>query len=194
MPCIPHLAVFPAIHRRNSNPAPWAVCRGDLKGLGHLRKWGAMGWIRQFRDHTGPRLGNGDAWRMSFATPTVFKSGDADLPLPIPRLCFQSWLNSWDEHAPCPFLTRASGNTFSKRWSRDRLVDFSQLRMADQGFYFDGHRTRERGFTGVCRLSVKPTKTVPEHRHILGTLARYSFMRNRTEDDHGYGGYRVHGI
>ena len=30
------------------------------------------------------------AWRLSFATPTAFKSGDADLPLPIPRLCFQS--------------------------------------------------------------------------------------------------------
>jgi hypothetical protein len=44
------------------------------------------------------------SWRICFATPAAFKSGDADLPLPIPRLCFQSWLNSWDEHAPCPFF------------------------------------------------------------------------------------------
>jgi CRISPR-associated endoribonuclease Cas6 len=117
------------------------------------------------------------SWRMSFATPTAFKSGDADLPLPIPRLCFQSWLNSWDEHAPCPFFSdKGERKHFLEEVVEGQLsVDFSQLRSAEQGFYFDGHRTRERGFTGVCRFSVKPAKTVPQHRHILGTLARYSF-------------------
>jgi CRISPR-associated endoribonuclease Cas6 len=117
------------------------------------------------------------AWRLSFATPTAFKSGDADLPLPIPRLCFQSWLNSWDEHAPCPFFSdKSERKGFLEEVVEGQVsVDFSQLRMADQGFYFDGHRTRERGFIGVCRFSVKPAKTVPQHRHILGTLARYSF-------------------
>jgi CRISPR-associated endoribonuclease Cas6 len=117
------------------------------------------------------------AWRMSFATPTAFKSGDADLPLPIPRLCFQSWLNSWDEHAPCPFFSdKGERKRFLEEEVEGQLsVDFSQLRMADQEFYFDGHRTRERGFTGACRFAVKAAKTVPQHRHILGTLARYSF-------------------
>ena len=117
------------------------------------------------------------AWRMSFATPTAFKSGDADLPLPIPRLCFQSWLNSWDEHAPCPFFSdKGERKRFLEEVVEGQVsVDFSQLRMADQGFHFDGHRTREQGFTGVCRFSAKPARTVPQHRHILGTLARYSF-------------------
>ena len=117
------------------------------------------------------------SWRMSFATPTAFKSGDADLPLPIPRLCFQSWLNSWDEHAPCPFFSdKGERKRFLEEVVEGQVsVDFSQLRSADQGFYFDGHRTRERGFIGSCRFSVKPAKTVPQHRHILGTLARYSF-------------------
>jgi CRISPR-associated endoribonuclease Cas6 len=117
------------------------------------------------------------SWRMSFATPAAFKSGDADLPLPMPRLCFQSWLNSWDEHAPCPFFSdKGERKRFLEEVVEGQVsVDFSQLRMADQGFYFDGHRTRERGFTGVCRFAVKPAKTAPQHRHILGTLARYSF-------------------
>jgi CRISPR-associated endoribonuclease Cas6 len=116
-------------------------------------------------------------WRTSFATPTVFKSGDADLLLPIPRLCFQSWLNSWDEHAPCPFFSdKGERKRFLEEVVEGQVsVDFSQLRSAEQGFYFDGHRTRERGFTGLCRFSVKPAKTPPQHRHILGTLARYSF-------------------
>jgi CRISPR-associated endoribonuclease Cas6 len=117
------------------------------------------------------------AWRLSFATPTAFKAGDADLPLPIPRLCFQSWLNSWDEHVPCPFFAdKAERQGFLNEVVEGQVsVDFSQLRMADQGFYFDGHRTRERGFTGVCRLAVKPAKTAPQHRHILGALVRYGF-------------------
>lgn len=117
------------------------------------------------------------SWRMCFATPTAFKSGDADLPLPIPRLCFQSWLTSWDEHAPCPFFSdRAERKRFLEDVVEGQVsVDFSQLRTDEQRFYFDGHRTRERGFTGVCRFTVKPSKTAPQHRHILGTLARYSF-------------------
>jgi CRISPR-associated endoribonuclease Cas6 len=117
------------------------------------------------------------SWRISFSAPTTFKSGDADLPLPIPRLCFQSWLNSWDEHAPRPFFSdRAERRRFLDDVVEGQVsVDFSQLRSAQQEFYFDGHRTRERGFVGVCRFSVKPSKTVPQHRHVLGTLARYSF-------------------
>jgi CRISPR-associated endoribonuclease Cas6 len=117
------------------------------------------------------------SWRMCFATPIAFKSGDADLPLPIPRLCFQSWLNSWDEHAPRPFF---SDRAERKRFLDDVVdgqvsVDFAQLRTNEQRFYFDGHRTRERGFTGVCRFTVKPAKTSSQHRRILGILARYSF-------------------
>jgi CRISPR-associated endoribonuclease Cas6 len=117
------------------------------------------------------------SWRLCFATPTAFKSDDADLPLPIPRLCFQSWLNSWHEHAPCRFFSdRAERRRFLDDVVEGQVsVDFSQLRSAQRGFYFDGHRTRERGFTGICRFTVKPAKTTPQHRHILGTLVRYSF-------------------
>jgi CRISPR-associated endoribonuclease Cas6 len=117
------------------------------------------------------------SWRICFAAPTAFKSGDADLPLPIPRLCFQSWLNSWDEHTPYPFFSdKAERKRFLEEVVEGQVsVDFAQLRTDEQRFYFDGHRTRERGFTGVCRFTVRPAKTAPQHRHILGTLARYSF-------------------
>ena len=116
-------------------------------------------------------------WSFRFATPTAFRSGDADLPLPHPRLCFQSWLHSWDEHAPCPFYTdRAERRGFLEEVVEGSVsIKFSQIRMAAQEFYFDGHRTREQGFTGSCRFSVKPAKTAPHHRKVLGALARYSF-------------------
>jgi CRISPR-associated endoribonuclease Cas6 len=116
------------------------------------------------------------SWRICFATSTAFKSGDADLPLPIPRLCFQSWLNSWDEHAPCPFFPdKTERKRFLEEVEGHVSVDYSQIRMAEQMFYFDGHRTRESGFTGVCRFAVKPSKTTPHHRNLLAALARYSF-------------------
>jgi CRISPR-associated endoribonuclease Cas6 len=117
------------------------------------------------------------AWSVGFATPTVFRSADADLPLPLPRLCFQSWLNSWDEHAPCPFFAdRAERRRFLEEVVEGSVsVKFSQIRMAAQEFYFDGHRTREQGFTGSCQFSVRPARTAARHRKILGVLARYSF-------------------
>ena len=116
-------------------------------------------------------------WRVRFATPTAFRAGDADLPLPHPRLCFQSWLHSWDEHAPCPFFTdRAERRGFLEEVVEGSVsIKFSQIHSAVQEFYFDGHRTREQGFTGTCRFSVKPAKTAPHHRKVLGVLARYSF-------------------
>jgi CRISPR-associated endoribonuclease Cas6 len=115
---------------------------------------------------------------MRFATPTAFKSGDADVPLPIPRLCFQSWLNSWDEHSPSLFFTdKAERRQFLEEAVEGQVsVNFSQIRAAEQGFYFDGHRTKEQGFTGICTFSVKLKKTTPHQRRILTTLAHYSFF------------------
>jgi CRISPR-associated endoribonuclease Cas6 len=116
-------------------------------------------------------------WRIRFVTPTAFRSGDADIALPLPRLSFQSWLNSWDEHAPCPFFAdRAERRRFLEDVVEGSVsVKFSQIRMTAPEFYFDGHRTREQGFTGSCQFSVKSAKTAPHHRKILGVLARYSF-------------------
>ena len=97
--------------------------------------------------------------------------------MPIPRLCFQSWLNSWDEHAPCPFFPdKPERKRFLEEVVEGHVsVDYAQLRTAEQMFYFDGHRIREGGFTGVCQFVVKPAKTTLRQRTILGALARYSF-------------------
>ena len=61
------------------------------------------GFVR-FADLLAMASGSQTSWTLHFATPTSFKAGDAELPLPIPRLCFQSWLNSWDEHSSLPFF------------------------------------------------------------------------------------------
>ena len=118
------------------------------------------------------------SWTLHFATPTSFKAGDAELPLPIPRLCFQSWLNSWDEHAPIPFFPdRTARRAFlSEVVEKYVSVSYSQLRLAQQALYFDGMRTREQGFVGVCQFAVRAARVDPVYRQILDVLTRYSFF------------------
>jgi CRISPR-associated endoribonuclease Cas6 len=118
------------------------------------------------------------SWMIHFATPTSFKAGDAELPLPIPRLCFQSWLNSWDEHAPTPFFAdKALRKAFLTEVVEGNIsVTYSQLRLVQQRFYFDGTPTREQGFVGTCRFAVRPSRVAPPYRQLLDTLTRYSFF------------------
>jgi CRISPR-associated endoribonuclease Cas6 len=117
------------------------------------------------------------AWHIQFVTPTVFKTGDADMPLPIPRLCFQSWLNSWDEHSPLPFfqdkVMRRAFLTDVVEWGVS--VTYDQIRLVPASLYFDGARAREQGFVGTCRFTVKPSRVEPAYRKILAALAAYSF-------------------
>lgn len=117
------------------------------------------------------------SWIVRFYTPTSFKTGDAEVPMPVPRLCFQSWLNSWDEHSPCPFFAnKAERKAFLEEVVEGNVsVTYSQLSVVEKDYYFDGRRVREEGFVGVCRFSVKPTKVDPEHRRLLTALADYSF-------------------
>ena len=117
------------------------------------------------------------AWHIQFVTPTVFKTGEADMPLPIPRLCFQSWLNSWDEHAPLPFfqdkVMRRAFLADVVEWGVS--VTYDQIRLVPAALYFDGARAREQGFVGTCRFTVKPSRVEPAYRKILATLAAYSY-------------------
>jgi CRISPR-associated endoribonuclease Cas6 len=135
------------------------------------------GFVR-FTDLLAVASASQTSWTLHFATPTSFKSGNVELPLPIPRLCFQSWLNSWDEHAPAPFFhDKAARRAFlSEVVEACVSVSYSQLRMAQQALYFDGMRTREQGFVGVCRFTVRAARVDPAFCRILDVLTRYSFF------------------
>jgi CRISPR-associated endoribonuclease Cas6 len=116
-------------------------------------------------------------WTIQFVTPTAFKTGDAAMPLPVPRLCFQSWLNSWDAHAPRPFFQdKAQRRAFLAdvvEWGVS--VTYDHLRLVQAPLYFDGARTREQGFVGTCRFMARSSKIAPAQRKILATLAAYSY-------------------
>jgi CRISPR-associated endoribonuclease Cas6 len=118
------------------------------------------------------------SWTMHFATPTAFKAGEADLPLPVPRLCFQSWLNSWDAHAPRPFFhDKAARRAFLIDVVEGNVsVTYSQLQLGKPTFYFAGVQTRDQGFVGICRFTVRASRVAPPHRQLLDALTRYSFF------------------
>ena len=117
------------------------------------------------------------SWGITFATPTTFRTGNAEIPLPIPRLCFQSWLNSWDEHAPQPFFSdKDTRRAFLFEVVEPHVsVSYDQLRLVRQHLYFDGVRTGEQGFMGTCRFWLKSSQVAPPYRKILSALASYSF-------------------
>jgi CRISPR-associated endoribonuclease Cas6 len=116
-------------------------------------------------------------WHIQFVTPTTFKTGDALMPLPVPRLCFQSWLNSWDAHAPLPFFQdKVMRRTFLAdvvEWGVS--VTYDHLRLVQAPLYFDGAHAREQGFVGTCRFTARSSKIEPAHRKILSALAAYSY-------------------
>lgn len=131
-----------------------------------------------FQEMLDQALETETSWVVHFFTPTTFKMGDAEIPLPFPRLCFQSWLNSWEEHSPYPFFTdKETRKTFLTQVVEGNVsVAYTRLNQSKQAYYFDGRNTWEQGFVGICRFSVKPAKVAPHYRKILATLARYSFF------------------
>jgi CRISPR-associated endoribonuclease Cas6 len=132
----------------------------------------------RFADLLASASASQTSWTLHFATPTSFKVGNAELPLPIPRLCFQSWLNSWDKHAPCPFFhDRVARRAFLSEVVEEYVsVSYAHIHMAQQALYFDGIRTREQGFVGICTFTVRAARVDPTARQILDILTRYSFF------------------
>jgi CRISPR-associated endoribonuclease Cas6 len=116
------------------------------------------------------------SWAVRFCTATAFRAGDADCPLPLPRLVFQSWLESWDQHAPLGFFPdRESRRAFLQDVVEQRVsVAYDRLSMVRQALFFDGHRTAEQGFVGICRFRAS-ARLGPSHRRILSALAGYAF-------------------
>jgi len=107
-----------------------------------------------------------DAIGLRFVTPTTFKLAGSrlNIPLPSPRLVFQSLANRWNAFSPIPlwidwpdFERRV---TVAKCDVRTRLLDFGHFRQV--------------GFVGECWFLIDPQAKLPL-RHALYTLAQFAF-------------------
>jgi len=101
-----------------------------------------------------------------FLTPTAFKNGKANVPLPIPRLMFGGYLRKWNTFAPEDLrideslLTEIEDSVLISRHDiRSRTLDLGAMKMV--------------GFTGECTLAAS-NGIRPESLRALNTLARFA--------------------
>lgn len=115
--------------------------------------------------------------RLHFCTPTAFRQGDLDLPLPLPRLVFRGLLSRWNAFAPVPLPV--DGETI------DRAVALSSARIETRMFY-DG-RARIPGFVGPVEFRILRSASGDDTRslHVLAEFAFYAGVGRKTT--HGMG-------
>ncbi|MBC7098300.1 CRISPR system precrRNA processing endoribonuclease RAMP protein Cas6 [Candidatus Bipolaricaulota bacterium] len=116
-----------------------------------------------------------------FATPTAFRAGDLDLPLPVPRLVFSGLLRKWNAFSPLPLEIPLE--------EVERKVALSQADLRTKGF-FDG-RSHIVGFVGRARFRALRGSS-PQLVRAMNALARFAtFAGVGRKTTHGMGLVRV---
>lgn len=118
---------------------------------------------------------------LAFATPTTFRQGDVDIPLPIPRLLFSGLLTKWNAAAPRPL--DLDGESIS------RYIAVRKAHIHTKAFW-DG-RTRIWGFVGCVEFQLKRDAPQALRRAlaILSAFSPYAGAGRRTT--HGMGLVRL---
>ncbi|MGY4707267.1 CRISPR system precrRNA processing endoribonuclease RAMP protein Cas6 [Candidatus Bipolaricaulota sp. J31] len=137
--------------------------------------WGSCSWDELLRAEPRKEV------ELVFATPTSFKGGDLDLPLPVPRLVFGSLLAKWNAFAPRPFPISLE--------EIERRIALAEARIATRRF-FDG-RVHIVGFVGRARFRALRSSS-PDLRRAMSTLAEFAFYAGvGRKATHGMGLVRV---
>lgn len=111
--------------------------------------------------------GQSRALNLNFATPTIFRSNNLDVPLPRPTLVFDGLLQKWNRYAPLPL------DDDLKTWIETHLgVGRYNLKTNLLKFSPNGGDAMP-GFQGECRLSF--VKADPIHKAMIQTLAEFAF-------------------
>ena len=132
---------------------------------------GTVPWDKFGKDTTSRII------RLHFCTPTAFRQGDLDLPLPLPRLVFRGLLTRWNAFAPIPLPL--NGETI------ERSVALSHARIETRTF-FDG-RSHIPGFVGPVEFRIlrsAPAESIPA-LHALAEFAFFAGIGRKTT--HGMG-------
>lgn len=115
------------------------------------------------------------ALTLHFVTPTTFRVGRLEQPLPLPRWVFGSLLGTWNAFAPLPLDLDLAGLdervAVANWWGRTRRVEMGAFRTV--------------GFVGRCTYRLLDPS--PELRRLLGLLADFAFYA-------GVGWQTTHGL
>mgnify|MGYP000025006338 CR=1 FL=1 len=114
---------------------------------------------------------------LAFATPTTFRQGDVDLPLPLPKLLFAGLLAKWNAASSRPLSL--DPELFS------RFLALTEGRVRIQSVW-DGRATI-RGFVGVVEFRLKrdAPKEVGQALALLSAFAFFAGAGRHTT--HGFG-------
>jgi len=117
---------------------------------------------------------------LQFASPTAFRRGDLDLPLPLPELVFGSYLTKWQAFSPIPL-----DQTLLEKEFFTRHVGIKEHRIRTLPFH-DG-RVIVPGFVGKCTFIIKGNLEEEIIRQIncLADFAFYAGTGRKTT--HGMG-------
>lgn len=116
-----------------------------------------------------------------FCTPTTFRQGDVDLPLPVPRLILSGLLAIWNASAPRPI--KLDPDLFESH------VALGPARVRTTPSW-DG-RARIWGFVGRAQLRVKATAP-QELGQALAVLSHFAFFAGvGRKTTHGFGLVRI---
>jgi CRISPR-associated endoribonuclease Cas6 len=116
---------------------------------------------------------------LEFQSPTTFRRGDLDLPVPLPELVFASYLAKWQTFAPIPLCP-----TLSEKEFFTRHVGVKEHRIHTIPFH-DG-RVTIPGFVGQVTFLVKgPSEELVRQINALANFAFYAGTGRKTT--HGMG-------
>jgi CRISPR-associated endoribonuclease Cas6 len=116
---------------------------------------------------------------LQYASPTAFRTGSADIPLPIPGSVFRSYYEKWNAFAPQPLQIDELWVGFAQNCIKVmRLENLNTCRWR----FADGARGGATGFTGQVGYNLLPQKQVGEWApfwegadRVLQTLSAFSF-------------------
>lgn len=103
--------------------------------------------------------------RFRFLTPTSFRQGTLDLPVPVPRLVFQSFKARFEQFYQVEFLPNFADNVA-------QYVGIAAMRQVHSAIIHTKH-VRSVGFTGDVTFTLRP-KTPPELGFQVNLLAAYA--------------------
>lgn len=146
------------------------------EGIQTQGPWAGQASWRELAERPPVRL-----LRFAFCTPTTFRQGDLDLPLPVPKLLFWGLSLKWNASSPfpLPFDAETVAQNVALRAARVRTVPV-----------WDG-RARIWGFVGQVEFVVR--RDAPEElRQSLAALAAFApFAGAGRRTTHGLGLVRL---
>jgi CRISPR-associated endoribonuclease Cas6 len=113
---------------------------------------------------------------LRFASPTLFRSADKNVPLPLPGLVFGGLLDKWNAFAPLQVHPEA-------RRFADECLAISRYRLETAAVAFgdDGRRGVVAGFVGACSYAMQVRDRYWMGLiHLLAAFAFYAGLGRRT--------------